>query len=289
MAGPRRIRLLWSALALVASLAPGTVPASGCDAAMRQIKLDVFDQHWKDVKSASEDLLAQYPGCRHRQLASYLRAQALQRMGQPGPAFSAYIRFLDQYCEASQKVLNCDLARVSLYDLAGHLFGTTGQRQYLDILVEGLEQPGDAGIFAALTLADLEDPALQNQAMPHLLAAYDTDIDDDVRNRICLAVLKIDPARMPCGKSQPEAGGTAAPSLISVEIFNKESQRVELRLNMPVALADSVVKALPAVVHREMAREGIDLQQIFQAVRDQARGTIFEADTEETSIRIWLQ
>jgi hypothetical protein len=64
---------------------------------------------------------------------------------------------------------------------------------------------------------------------------------------------------------------------------------VELKVNMPVALADAVIKALPAEVHLEMTKNGIDIQAIYQAVRDQARGTLFQAETEEMTIRIWLQ
>jgi hypothetical protein len=277
---------------LAATLAAAPAAADdSCEALMRRIKLSVFDQEWQQVQESATRLLGEFPDCRHRQQASYLLAQALDRGGQPERALAAYSGFLEDFCGPGSEAIDCGLARVALYDLAARQYERTSQRDYLSILTDGLKRPGDAGVFAALTLADMRDTSLRSRALPRLKEAYASDADPDVRNRICLAILKIDPSQTLCGK----AGGTDArarddgPSLISVEVYNKANARVELRVNMPVILAESVIKALPNEIRQQMADEGINIEQIYQAVREQAMGTIFEAETPEMKIRIWLQ
>jgi hypothetical protein len=275
---------------LVAGLACApAVSQESCDELMRGIKLSVFDREWEQVETSAGQLLAEYPDCRHRQQASYLLAQALDRGGDAGRAMAAYTGFLEDYCQGETDAIDCGLAQVALYDLAGRQYERTGDRAYLEVLTDGLNRPGDAGIFAALRLSDMKDHGLRARALPRLLAAYETDIDPDVRNRVYLAILKIDPKRAPAEKGAGGDGVDDGPSLISVEVFSKENNRVEVRANMPVILADALVKALPDAVRQEMAKDGIDIEMIYKAIREQNHGTIFEAETPEITIRIWLQ
>jgi hypothetical protein len=260
-----------------------------CDELMRGIKLSVFDREWGQVEASAGRLLAEFPECRHRQQASYLLAQALDRGGKAERALAAYTGFLDDYCRGDTEAIDCGLAQVALYDLAGRQYEHTGDREYLDVLTGGLDRSGDAGIFAALRLSDMKDHGLRARALPRLLQAYDSDIDPDVRNRVYLAILKIDPKRAPSERDDGGDGADDGPTLISVEVFSKEANRVELRVNMPVILADALVKALPETVRQEMVKDGIDIQMIYQAIREQNRGTIFEAETPEITVRMWLQ
>jgi hypothetical protein len=288
-AGRRWLGLAGLLIASVLAAPPAAAAALSCEALMREIKLGVFDEKWEQVQTATGQILGDHPDCRHRQQAAYLRAQALDRLGRSDAALAAYRGFLADYCAAGASGIDCSQGRVSLYNLAGRLYTARKRPEHLQVLLDGLQQPGDAGTFAALTLADVPDAGLRAKALPRLLAAYKQDVDADVGNRICLAILKIDPARSPCSQGRSGSGQAGPPTLISVEMFNKQEQRVELKVNMPVALADAVIKALPAEVHLEMTKNGIDIQAIYQAVRDQARGTLFQAETDEMTIRIWLQ
>jgi hypothetical protein len=280
------LRLALLTLALAAAAAGPSQAQDDCSGLMRAIKLDLFDQDWTAVETGATRLLAEFPDCPHRQQAAYVRAQALDRSGQGGRALAAYQGFLDDYC-AGEGGVDCGLARVALYDVAGRLVREEGSREALGLLLEGLEDPGDAGIFAALTLADQENPDMRREALPRLKRALEGDLDQDVRNRVCLAVLRLEPGPSPCAGPAAVAGGP--PTLISVEVFDKRSDRVELKINMPASLADAVMRALPEEIQGEMAAEGVDVKSIFQAIRQNARGTIFEADTPDMRIRIWLQ
>ena len=273
---------------LAVLLAPVTAFADDCTSVMRAIKLDVFDQKWESVETGARQLLATYPDCTHREQAAYLRAQSLDRGGHPEQALAAYSGFLSDYCGEPDATVHCSLAQVAIYDLAGRMLDGPRRRDALSILLEGLDQPGDAGVFAALTLADQSDTSMRKEALPHLKAALETDLDRDIRNRVCLAILRIEPGPSPCAESS--SGRTpGSPTLISVEVLNAVTGQPELRLNMPVALAEAVVRALPAEIRNEMSAEGVDVQSIFQAIRDNATGTIFQLETEDTKVRIWLQ
>lgn len=277
--------LPWLMLSALAAAAPG---ADDCNTLMREIKLDVFDQNWAEVQAGARKLLAEYPDCPHRRQAAYLRAQAMDRGDQADRALAAYSGFLQDYCREPDSGVHCELAQVALYNLAGRLVREDGRRDALAILLEGLEQPGDAGVFAALTLADQQDKNLKVDALPHLEKALQRDLDRDIRNRVCLAILKIKPGPSPCADPRP-GKATGGPTLISVEVVDKTADATQLRLNMPVALAEAMIRALPAEIRDEMDSAGIDVQTIFQAIRNNAMGTIFELETNEMTVRIWLQ
>lgn len=283
----RRARSAGFAL-LALLLAPMTAFADECTDLMRTIKLDVFDQKWESVETGARHLLATYPDCTHREQAAYLRAQSLDRGGHPEQALAAYGGFLSDYCDDANTTVHCSLAQVAIYDLAGRMLNGAKRRDALSLLLEGLEQPGDAGVFAALTLADQDDTSMRMEALPHLKKALDAELDRDIRNRVCLAILRIEPGPSPCADS---GGGRTpgSPTLISVEVVDLASGQQELRLNMPVALAEAVVRALPAEIRDEMRAEGVDVQSIFQAIRENATGTIFQLETEDMKVRIWLQ
>jgi len=275
-------------LLLLPGLAALAQDAADCDALMREIKLDVFDQEWEAVQTGAGKLLSRYPDCSHRQQAAYLRAQALDRSGLEDRAMAAYGGFLSDYCQDPAGDVQCELAQVARYDLAGRLVREGGRRDALNLLLDGLDQKGDAGVFAALTLADQQNKNLQLEALPYLKKALDTKLDRDIRNRVCLAVLKIEPGPSPCAESRP-GKATGGPSLISVEVFDKTADAIQVRLNMPVSLAAALIRALPAEIRDEMNAEGVDVQSIFQAIRENATGTIFELETNEMTVRIWLQ
>jgi len=275
-------------LLMAPALAAASPAAGDCNTLMREIKLDVFDRNWPEVQAGTRKLLTGFPDCPHRRQAAYLRAQAMDRGDQQDRAMAAYSGFLQDYCQEPDSGLHCELAQVALYDLAGRLVRENGRRDALAILLEGIEQPGDAGVFAALTLADQQDQNLKADALPYLEKALGRDLDRDIRNRVCLAILKIQPGPSPCADPRP-GRATGGPTLISVEVIDKTASATKLRLNMPVALAEAMIRALPAEIRGEMNSAGIDIQTVFQAIRNNAMGTIFELETNEMTVRVWLQ
>ncbi|MFQ5768571.1 MAG: hypothetical protein ACE5ID_11400 [Acidobacteriota bacterium] len=262
--------------------------ADDCNKLMRRLKLDVFDEKWEQVRIKAVALLNSSSSCPHKAQVAYLKAQALARLGREQEALEGYGDFLEDYCATPGGPVNCDLARSARYELAARLYRKDGRRKHLDLLLDSLDLPGDAGIMAALTLADIDDPAIRKRALPYLLKAFKMDLDDDVASRICLAVLKIDPAKTPCGQAPQAGGSSAGPTLISVEIFDFDENKVQLRINMPVALAEVVIRSLPPEILEEMSKEGIDIQSIFQTIREQTDGPLFEMTTQDQRIRIWL-
>ncbi|MFQ5720309.1 MAG: hypothetical protein ACE5IK_12240 [Acidobacteriota bacterium] len=283
----------WSALVVsIMALAPGAhllaAPADSCRDLMRELKLVTFDGDWVQVEHLARRLIDLGPDCEHREPASRLLAQALDRQGRDTEAFVAYDRFLASFCSDTTR-LTCSRARTDLYRLATSLYSSEHRQKYLDVLLDGMEQDGDTGLVAALDVAALPAPRLRALALPRLKSAYAGDLDSDIRDRVCLAMMKIDPRSAPCASGPSGGDDGSLAELISVEVFDKTTGKPQLRVNMPVALAEAVIRALPDSVHEEMAKEGVDIREIFQAIREQHSGTLFEAETEEMKVRIWLQ
>jgi hypothetical protein len=274
--------------------ARGAMPAqpveagASCDDLMRRIKLDTFDEKWDQVRGTADALLAMKPPCPQRPQATLQRALALDQLGRPEDALSAYAGYLRDFCAGLS--LDCDRARINRLGLLGRLYQSKKRPEHLNSLLDAMKDPGLPGVHAALIVAGLDEPATRALALPRLLQAWRSNLDEDVKNRVCLATLRIDPARAPCGQKEGTPDdGTARPQLISVEIFSKTENKVQLRMHMPVAMAEMFISALPEEARDAMAHHGVDAQGIFKAIREQAQGNILLVETDEARIRIWLQ
>jgi hypothetical protein len=299
-----------TAFAFAAAL--GTLAATAASAAMsapapasaeadlvRQIKVDVFDESWNAVLKGCEDLLARYPASPSATQAAFYRARALSRIpGREGDATAAFRDFVTRH--ASDKLLS-EQAWTSLFSLgcdARRLKGSACS----EILDEGLSNPSAyVSTLAAIRAADTKDDALRGRALLVLKKALATQSEQDIRNEILIAILKIDPREVPAPapRVQPAPGTPAAaasghaPSLIRMSIYNKEEGRYDLRINLPVAFAQMLLNSLgedaKSEIRREAGRRGINLDDVFDAIQKAGTGRFLEVETEDSRIEVWIE
>jgi hypothetical protein len=111
--------------------------------------------------------------------------------------------------------------------------------------------------------------------------------------------LKIDPAQVP----QPDTGEADSanakperarqPTLIRMTVFNKREGTFDLKVNVPVAFARMLIEALGESQRRELRRgareQGIDIDDIFDAIQKSGAGRLLEVDSEDSLIEIWIE
>ena len=294
----RVLRGGWRALLvplLLAASCTAVLTASGETELFRQIKVDVFDQNWQAVLSGCDELLARFPKGSAAPQAAFYRARALSRMpGREAEASKAFRQFVARYPEerlldeeawSGILTLACDPRRPA-------------SPACTETLQEGIGSPSPfVSTLSAIRAADAPDPALQRRALPVLKRALSTQNDPDIVNEILIAILKIDPRQVPQMKpAQPSAAaakGGSAPSLIRMTVFNKQEKRYDLKVNLPVAFARMLIDSLGQEEQQELREEarkqGVDLDDIFEAIQKSGSGHFLDVDTPESRVEIWIE
>ena len=76
-------------------------------------------------------------------------------------------------------------------------------------------------------------------------------------------------------------------------VFNKAERRYDVKVNLPVAFARMLVDALGESQKQELQegarQKGIDLDDIFEAIRKAGAGKLLEVEDERARIEIWIE
>ncbi|HET8946235.1 MAG TPA: hypothetical protein VFQ07_04580 [Candidatus Polarisedimenticolia bacterium] len=295
-----------SAFAAPAPAAPAA-PAPGARAAsdeslLRDAKIAQYDGDWDTVLRSSDSLLRRYPASPLAPQAEFHRARALAHMpGREAEAAEAFRGFIRQHPRDRDRLL-VDQAWSGLFSLA-----CEGKRRASPAcsatLGEGIADPSlYVSTLAAIRAADAGDPAVRRSAVPILKRAYDLENDTEIRNEILIALLKIDPRQVPPPPPAPPAPPRAAaqdpavpplPSLVKMTIYNKASKTYDLKINLPVAFAQILVDALGkeerSALKDSAAAKGVDLDDIFKAIRKNGQGRLLDMDAPDSRIEVWIE
>jgi len=271
--------------------------ASTEEALVRQLKVDVFDENWTAVLKDCDELLSRFPSSPDRDQAAFYRTKALSRLpGREAEAIDALRTFLR--ARPDDRLL-AEEAWSSLFAVACAA-GRGAPGACREVLGEGLQSPAPfISTLAAIRAADVDDAALRRRALPILKKGYDSQTDADIRNEILIAILKIAPDEVPAphgaaADSPPrKPGNEDEPAIIRMSVFNKEEERFELKVQFPVAFArmliDSLGEERREELRREAQRQGMNIDEIFEAIRRSGRGRLLEVDTEDSLIEIWIE
>jgi len=286
-----RMVLIAGALLLLMGAAPTE------EALVRQLKVDVFDESWTAVLKDCDELLSRFPSSPDREQAAFYRTKALSMLpGREAEAIGALRSFLRSHPD--DRVL-VEEAWSSLFTIACAP-GRGAAEECRKALGEGLENPSPfVSTLAAIRVAGMDAASLRRRALPLLKKAYESQTDSDIRNEILIAILKIDPDEVPApngsssGGPPRKPGQENAPEFIRMSVFNKEEGRFEVKVQFPVAFARMLIDSLGQQhredLKREAQRQGMDLDQIFEAIRRSSKGRLLEVDTEDSRIEIWIE
>ncbi len=264
----------------------------------RQVKVDVFDQDWPAVLRGCEEILKHHPAGAPAAQASFYRARALTRIaGREAEGLEAFRNFVAGFPQE----------KVMVEEAWGAIFSTACRPRAASraacsaALREGLADPSRyVSTLAAIRASDTGDQALRPRALAILKKAYATQTEPEIKNEILIAILKIDPKQVPqtdpSGPPSPsprKLSAAKSPSLIRMTVYNKIEKRFDLKVNLPVAFARMLVDALDEQDRQDMRREarqqGINLDDIFQAIEKAGAGKLLEVDGEESHIEIWIE
>jgi hypothetical protein len=284
-------------LAATAATAAGAArPAE--PALLRQIKVEAFDGHWPEVLALADNYLARFPDAGSVPQVEFTRARALARL--PGRAADSTAAFREFAARHPEETLLVEQSWSGIFSLACDA-GRQESAGCAATLSEGLLSPlAYVSTLAAIRASDTRQEPLRRRALARLKDTLRTQSDPDIRNEILIAILKIDPREVPppparprIAQAPPVVAAGANPTLIRMSIYDKAADKYTLRINLPVAFAQMLVDALgeaDKVELKESAKkQGIDLDDIFDAIQKSGTGRFLDVDTPENRIEVWIE
>jgi hypothetical protein len=273
---------------LAALLLPAGAEAQADAEKLRTAKALFFDRQYAEAREAWEAVHASGRGP-DAQAALYWIARCSERLGESERALAGYGEYLS--ARPGDRTLT-EEAKTSRVAIAVKL-AKEGRTQHLAIAREALADPSrTVRYFAALQVASL-GPETGKPAVPVLKEILAQEKDEDLVERAKLALLRLDrdalaeaaplPARRAAGKAR-EAGW------VRVRIYEKGGTRPKVAINVPVALADLVFKALPDDAVADLKREGYDARTFWERLKQTGPAEILTIEGGEGErIQVWIE
>jgi len=272
------------ALALAACGLPAAAWAQADAEALRQAKALFFDRQYAEARAAWQGVL-DAGGAKQAPAAPYWIARCSESLGESARALAEYGRFLA--ARPADRAL-AEEAKTSRIALAVKL-AKAGQPAHAAIAREALTDPNrTVRYFAALQLASL-GPEKGKPAVPVLQEILAKEKDDDLVERAKLALLRVDRSALPAAAPAPRSRGREA-AWVRVRIYQKGESKPNVAINLPVALADLVFKALPDDAIEDLRKEGYDARSFWQALRKTGPAEILTIEGKDGErIQVWLE
>lgn len=275
-------RLLALAL-LAACVLPAPAWAQADAEALRQAKALFFDRQYAEARAAWQQIL-DAGGSKD---ASYWVARCSESLGESERALAEYGRYLA--ARPADRTL-AEEAKTSRVSLAVKL-AKAGQPAHVKVARDALADPNrTVRYFAALQLASL-GPELGKPAVPVLQEILAKEKDEDLVERAKLALLRVDRDALRVEAEAPPQKPRGRPAAwVRIRIYEKGDSKPNVAINLPVALADLVFKALPDEAIADLRKEGYDARSFWEALKKTGPAEILTIEGKDGErIQVWLE
>jgi outer membrane protein assembly factor BamD (BamD/ComL family) len=254
----------------------------------QEAKILLFDEKWEEAQAKLEELLVEYPRSPLAPQAIFYRAKCLgKQRGQQEKALRAYEDYL---YTPDKNVSMVEEAETSIIDLAYDLYIGRGGRDYLEKIEDRLQSPSsNIRYYAALKLSQVKDKHIASRAVPVLKQMVEKEADPDYKDRAKIALMRISPDSLKGVEERADTRRSAKILKIRIEIRGQKEP--ELSLNIPWALADLALSAIPEKDKAALRLEGYDLDKIVDQLTGMKDNIIEIRDRENKDrvIRIWIE
>jgi hypothetical protein len=256
----------------------------------RKAKALFFDRQYAEARIAWQAVLQRSRGPEADQAAFWI-ARASESLGESERAFKEYGVFLAR--RPADKAL-VEEARTNRVGLAAQLY-KAGQRQHLDVIDAGLDDPArTVRYYAAFQLAGL-GPAAGKRAIPVLRRIIEEEKDEDLVDRAKLYLIKLDPQSLsrlePRVSAEAHVGARRADGrMLKVRIFKEGFPRPKVTVNLPMTLAELLFKSLPEEAKRDLQRKGYDADHFWDQLKKLGPTEIIDIEGDDgEKIQIWIE
>lgn len=251
----------------------------------QEIKLLVFDEKWMEAQFRLEDFLARYPQSSYYSQALYYRSKCLEEQeGKEREALSSYKEYLR--LKDRNKNLAED-AEVSVIDLAMKLYDE-GDKGFVREVEDRISSPNKVvRYFAAVQLSYVKEKRIADKSVPVLKQIIEEEKSTELRDRARIALLRVSPEAL---AGIEEKRGEKNVRMLKIVVMDDRTKKIEFQLNIPWALADLALAAIPEEEKATMRMKGYDINKILKELQS-VKGRILEINDakEGKTIKIWIE
>jgi hypothetical protein len=280
-----RLRTIIAVGLLVA--AAGVLPARGQDEAKRfgEAKKLVFAEKWAEAQIKFDDFLARFPRSPFASQAAYYRSKCLgEQDGRERDALASYKDFLR--LPDRNKDLSED-AEVSIVDLAMRLYDQ-GDKAFVREVEARISHPDKIiRFYAAVQLSYVKEKRIADRSVPVLKQIIEEEESGELRDRARIALLRVSPEAL-AGVEDRHAPRQVR--MLRIMIRDDRTKKAVFELNIPWALADLALAAIPEEEKATIRAKGYDINKILRDLQ-KGQGIVFEINDakEGKTIKIWIE
>jgi len=280
----RNIKICIGILLLV-SLGMGAYAQTGPDERLfEEAKVLIFDKKWEAAQDKLDDLLDRYPQSLMKEQALFYRAKCLSEQGgREKEAIEAYDSYIRGVKASDRNASLIEDSEISTIDLAYGLY-KKGERRFLDA-IEGRLGSSNKVIryYAAFKLSYVKDKTISSRAVPVLRRIIENEPDAELKDRAKIALLRVDPEAL---KAVGDDRSEAHARILKIQVFEGGKKKIDI--NIPWALADLALQAIPDEEKSVMRKKGYDLDRIINELA-KTKSTIIEINDADSVIKIWIE
>lgn len=245
-------------------------------------KILIFDKKWEEAQEKLEELIDDYPESPWHSPAVFYLGKCLQEQsGKEVKALEVYKDYT-QLDERNEQLV--EESETSIIELAFRLY-ERGKKSYLREIEKRLSSPNRIiKYWAAIKLSYAKDNKIARRGLPVLMEILEEERDDELKDRAKIAVLRVDPDAL---KDFEEERYESRAKILHIRVYEEGKKKTKLLLDIPWALADLALAAIPSEEKENMRREGYDLDKIIRELT-RVKGNIIEIKSEGSVIKIWI-
>ncbi len=248
----------------------------------QEAKILIFDEEWEKAQKKLEELIANYPESQWYSQAIFYRAKCLEEQeGKEVEALAAYKDFMKL---RDRNPSLAEESEISVIDLGYELY-KLGKRSYLKEIERELASSNRVvKYYAAFKLSYIKDRKVASKGIPTLKEILKEERDDELRDRAKIALLRVDPKAL---KDFEEERYERRILILKIRVYKKGEKKAHLSINIPWALADLALGAIPEKEKELIREEGYDLDKLRRELT-RFEGNIIEIKGEDTIIKMWI-
>jgi len=250
---------------------------------LQEAKVLIFDKKWAEAEKKLEELLSQGTRNSLYSQALFYKGKCLaEQKGREREAWKVFEEFLQRPDHPATLVEEAEIASI---DLAFILLNN-GEKSYGQILEDRLSHPSKViRYYAAFKMSYLQDKKLALKSVPVLKGLMETERDSELVDRAKIALLRISPSALKDFQEKAESGSFR---LVKIRMYEKGKKTPTLSINLPLALADLAIQAIPEEKKAGLKQKGYDLNRILNDLV-KSKEKLVRIEEDGNVIEIWIE
>lgn len=275
-------------------LALGLGPAAGLTAAvqsspderlLQEAKLLVFDKKWEPALARLRELAEAYPASPYVAQALFYQGECLSSLG--GREREALKAYKDYLALPDTNPSLAEECQGSIVDLSYELYGKGDRSAVKDIEARLGHENKVVRYYAAYKLSLVPDKKTASKAVPVLKSIIASEKDPELRDRARIALMRISPESLQSDEGGSPSRGQAR--MLRLRITKRGQKEPALSINIPVALADLALGAMPEEEKAAIRKEGYDLDKIMNELAKSRESILKIVGDDGSIIEIWIE